>query len=97
MAALVGRAHHHQPHRRTICRFADGEGSGEGQHAPHAVAEEDELLDRDRPGGDEPLEERRQLAPVRRDVPAAVVMQVEGGEAEVAGEGRAVIVPVALT
>jgi hypothetical protein len=52
--------------------------------APHAVAEEHELVDRHRPSRQRRLESVGEVAAVERDVPAAVVAQVQRRKAVLA-------------
>ena len=65
---------------------------GAAGHQPaHRVADERDLLDLDRPCVDGGLEQLGQRAAVLGDVAAAVVADVDGRDAEVAGELRAVV------
>jgi len=54
------------------------------------VADEDQLLDLDRPAADQPVEQPGEAAPVLGDVQAAVVAEEDRGVAEVAAQPVAV-------
>ena len=60
--------------------------------AAHAVTHDRQLVDRYRPLRDEALEERRELAAVRRNMTAAVVGEIHGRDAEILRERGAVVV-----
>ncbi len=57
------------------------------------MGEDDHLVDGSRPLAVELIEQRRERAAVRRDVEAAVVVEVDRGVSQIARERRAVIVP----
>jgi hypothetical protein len=63
--------------------------------AAHAVADDDEVLDFDGPGGDERLQRLGEGAAVHRDVEAGIVGEIDGRVAEVMGERRAMVVVLA--
>ena len=63
--------------------------------ATHAVADDDQLADRDGPFGDQALHDVGKFAAIHRNAPAAVVMQIERRIAEITRKGCAVIVTLA--
>jgi hypothetical protein len=64
------------------------------RHQPaHAVADDHQLLELRRPLGDQLLEQRREGAPVGRDVQTAVVEEIDRRVAEVACERGAMVMP----
>ena len=65
------------------------------EQAAHAVAEQHDTLERQRPGVEQSLQQPGQLGAVRRDVQAAVVVQVDGAVTAVAGQRGAVVVAFA--
>ena len=79
---------------RMALRLGDEAGAA-GDEAAHAVADDDELLDFRRPGGDQRLQRLGEGAAVDRDVQAGIVGEIDRRIAEVAGERRAMIVVLA--
>ncbi len=65
------------------------------QQAAHAVADDHQLFDRHRPRLQQGFQHSGQGAAVGRNMPAAVVVQVERRVAAGGGQRRAVVVPVA--
>jgi hypothetical protein len=62
----------------------------------HAVADDAQILQRHRPFRDQILQQIGEGAAVCRNIESAVVVQIDGGIAEVAGQCRAVVVPLPL-
>ena len=92
--AVVRRAQADQPAQRAPPTVAGRLGHVAGaarDEAAHAVPDDRQLLDGQRPGRDERLEERAQFAPVGGDVQAAVVVQPQRRVAEIAREGGSVL------
>jgi hypothetical protein len=58
----------------------------------HAVRDDHHLVEGHGPRCDQPFEQPGELAPVRRDVQPAVVVEVDRGEPEIARERRTVVV-----
>ena len=70
--------------------------AGASRHeSAHAVADHDESIDRMRPFAQQRFHELVELAPIHRQVPPGVVVEVQRRVAEIASERCAVVVPVA--
>ena len=96
--AMVGRSEKDEllelaPPR--VARRLGVETGAAGDEAAHAVADDDEVFDLDRPGGDQRLQRLGEGAAVQRDVQAGIVGERDRRIAEVAGERRAMVVVLA--
>ena len=79
--AVVRRAeeyHLFQAFRPCMTGFQAVVGCASGDQPAHAVAQDDQLFDRHRPVGHQALQHFVEIAPVVGDVPAGVVMKVDG-------------------
>ena len=65
-------------------------GGASDDETAHAVADEAQLVEFDRPGGDQCIEQEGQLPSVVRDVPSGVIAEEDGGDVAVGGQPRAI-------
>ena len=71
--------------------------AGAARYQPaHAVADDDQFFHRHRPFRDQGFQQAGKLAPVARNVAAAVVMQIDRCVAKIAGQRRTVVVIFAI-
>ena len=84
-----------QPAPPAMARPLGVEAGAAGHEAAHAVADYDQILDVDRPRGDERFERLGEGAAVDRDVQAGIVGEIDRRIAEIPGERRAVVVVLA--
>ena len=80
---------------RGACAGGLEDGAARHQTA-HAVAEYHQFFHRHRPLSEQLLEQLREVASIFRDVAAAVVVQVNRRESEIARQRLAVVMAVAL-